>query len=101
MNFKVVATDVFMGQLKELDKKTRRIIETKIELIERNPYRFKPLVGYRLRLFRVRFNIENRESRLVYCVIEPDVVLLCILSRDKGYRELDGIIEKNLGNKDK
>ena len=87
MKFIVSGTRLIYKQLSKLDERARRIVEAKIELLELNPYRFKPLHGHGIKLFRIRLTIRLKEARLVYAVIEPDVVLLCFIDRDKDYRE--------------
>ena len=97
MKFFVRGTDRFYKQLDEFDKKFRQIIENKLLLLKENPYRFKSLHGYNLNLFRIRFTIQNKETRLIYAVIKPDVVLLCFIERKKDYKDLNkyiGAIEK-------
>ena len=94
MKFIVTGTRLFYNQLAELDRKAKRIVEEKIELLERNPYRFKALHGFNIRLFRIRLNLHNLETRLVYAVIKPEVILLCFIARNKDYRELQKLIKE-------
>ncbi len=92
MIFKIQVTHFALEQIQNLDEKTKRVVEDKVRLLKTNPYRYKRLHGYGLKLFRIRLKVQHKESRLVYTVIEPDVVLLCFLERDKDYRELERIV---------
>lgn len=94
MIFTIKGTDRFYKQLNELEEKSKRILKDKLDLLKENPYRFKKLQGRKLKLFRIRFNIKGKESRLVYAVIEPNVILICFLDRSKGYKELDRYIKE-------
>ena len=50
--------------------------------------------GYRLLLFRIRFEENHKAKRLIYLVDKPAVTLLCIIDRDKDYHDLDGTLER-------
>jgi mRNA-degrading endonuclease RelE of RelBE toxin-antitoxin system len=86
--FRIVPTKEFLEQAKQLDEKTKRIVDEKLDLLKENPYRFKSLYHKNLKLFRIRLNVQNKETRLVYAVIKPDVILLCFIERKKDYRDL-------------
>jgi len=94
MKFNIIPTKEFLKQAKELDKKTKRILSDKIKLLKVNPYRFKKIRGHKLKLFRVRFKIQSKDSRLVYIVIEPNIILLCFIARKKDYNDLSKYIRR-------
>tara|TARA_Y100000034_G_C6835735_1_gene377637 strand:- start:387 stop:683 length:297 start_codon:yes stop_codon:yes gene_type:complete len=95
MNYEAIPSDDFLDQLKHLDKKSRKIIKDKIELIEENPFRYKKIFSKsRLNVFRVRLKIQSKETRLIYVVIEPNVILVCLLERKKDYKDLDKYLKK-------
>lgn len=81
-------TQFFMEQLDLLDDKTKRILTDKLRLVKTNPYRYKRIHGYDLFLFRIRFEDRHKEKRLIYLVNKPYVKILCILDRDKEYKDL-------------
>lgn len=81
-------TQFFMKQLDLLDDKTKRILHDKLRLVKINPYRYKRIHGYNLFLFRIRFEDGHKEKRLIYLVDKPYVKILCILDRDKEYKDL-------------
>lgn len=94
MIFNLVATPRFSEQVENLDGKDKRIIESKLDLIKLNPYRFKSLHSKRFsKVFRVRPIIQNKETRLFYVVLEPNIIMVCLLGRKDDYRDL----EKYLG----
>jgi len=94
MKFNIEATDEFYKQLDELDEKTKRILDNKLQLLKENPYRFKKLQGYKLKLFRIRFNVHDKAVRLVYTIIEPNVVLICFIARKKDYKDLTNYLKQ-------
>lgn len=95
MSFKAIPSNDFLDQLKHLDKKSKRIIKNKIELIEENPYRYKRIHStYFSKTFRVRLKINNIETRLIYIVLEPNIILVCLLERKRNYKDLEKYLTK-------
>ena len=43
MTYKIEALEIFREQIKNLDGKSKRIIEEKVQLIKENPFRFKKI----------------------------------------------------------
>ena len=90
MEFKIIPSRVFNKQLSKLGTQTRQQIYKKIELLKENPYRNKKITSKRFnKLFRIRINVDKKEMRLIYVVIEPKVILACFLERKKDYKDLD------------
>ncbi|PIN70143.1 hypothetical protein COV93_02705 [Candidatus Woesearchaeota archaeon CG11_big_fil_rev_8_21_14_0_20_43_8] len=56
--------------------------------------RYAPIAKQYSLLFRVRLDIQSRETRLVYAIIEPNVMLVCLLSRKKVYKDLEKYLSK-------
>lgn len=82
-------------QLNELDEKSKKIIWEKIKLIEENPFRFKKIHSRLFRkVFRVRLSIRGKETRLVYVVLEPNIIIACLLERKNDYRGLEKCLKK-------
>ncbi len=95
MVFEPVATEYFIEQLGRLDEKTKRIIKSKIELIKSDPFRYKKIHSKTFsHIYRVRLNIENEESRLIYAVLGNRIVFVCILDRKHDYGDLEKHLEK-------
>ena len=95
MNYKIKALNIFKNQVAELTKKSRQIIYDKIQLIKQNPYRFKKIHSKNYsKVFRVRLNIEQKETRLIYTIIEPSIILVCLLDRKKDYKDLEKYLKK-------
>ena len=91
----IKATNLFKKQIKDLNKNSREMIHEKIELIKSNPYRFKKIHSKNFsKVFRVRFSIESKETRLIYIVIEPNIILICLLDRKGNYKDLEKYIKK-------
>ena len=94
MNYNVVSLGSFRKQVNKESEKSRKIIDDKIRLIEENPYRFKRIHSKKFgKAFRVRLNLDKREIRMVYVILEPNVILVCLLERKNNYKDL----EKYLG----
>ena len=71
-----------------------KLIEEKLKLAKIKPYRYKRIHGYKLFLFRIRFEDERKEKRVVYLVDKPFVKVLCILDRENEYKDLKKYLKK-------
>ena len=94
MNYELIPTEFFLKQLDGVSKQAASLINKKLRLIKTNPYRYKRIRGYNLFLFRIRFEDNRREKRLVYLVDKPKVIVLCILDRKKEYEDLKKYLQK-------
>ncbi len=95
MSFKIKALDFFLRQIEKLDEKSKRIIKQKIQIIKENPFKFKRIHSKRFnRVFRVRLNLKGKETRLIYVVLEPNIVIVCLLERKNDYRDLEKYLSK-------
>jgi len=95
MNHNIKSLEFFKKQIEKLDLRSRKIIYDKIQLIKQNPYRFKKIHSKKYsRVFRVRFSISGKEIRLIYVVIEPNIILVCLLDRKKDYTDLEKYLSK-------
>ena len=97
MKFELVATEFFIEQIEDLDKKSKDQIKEKIDLISSNPFRFKRIHAKTVNnVFRVRLNLQNNEIRLIYAVLSPNIVLVCLLDRKNNYTDLEKYLGKLL-----
>jgi mRNA-degrading endonuclease RelE of RelBE toxin-antitoxin system len=95
MNYDLVASELFLEQIKSLPGKYKKQIKNKIELIKQNPFRFKKIHSKRFSLaFRVRLSVEGKETRLVYVVLGSKIVLACLLDRSKDYKDMESHLSK-------
>jgi len=88
MDFIVKPTNLFLTQIGDLSPDARMALDRKLALAKLNPYRNKRIRGYSLFLFRIRFEDVRKEKRLIYLVDKPLIIPICILDRDKNYRDL-------------
>jgi len=88
MNYILVPTKFFLEQLDNLSFKSKQLLKEKLELLKSNPTRNKRILGYNLFLFRIRFADLRKEKRIIYLIKENKVKILCILNRDKNYKDL-------------
>ena len=97
MTFSVKATPYFIAQISQLSSHAKRMVAGKIALISENPYGFKRINSKQYsKVFRVRLKLDGKETRLIYVVLEPEVVLACLLERKNDYRDLEAALEKSL-----
>ena len=90
MNFIIIPSNSFNEHLREQNYKSRKIIYDKIQLIKENPYRFKKIHSRKFsRVFRVRLNLDKKEVRLIYVILELNIILVCLLDRKKDYKDLE------------
>ena len=95
MTFTVKATEFFIQQTEKLNEQSKRIIQNKIGLIKEDPYRFKRIHSKKFsKVFRVRLNLEGKETRLIYVVLEPNIIIACLLERKNDYRDLEKYLAK-------
>lgn len=95
MKYKLTALKYFQKQIEKLDKQSRRLIHEKIQLIKKNPYRYKKIHSKNYsKVFRIRFNIQNKETRLIYAIIKPNIILVCLLDRKKDYKDLEKYLKQ-------
>jgi len=95
MKFELVATEIFIEQIENLNKKSKEQIKKKIDLISSNPFRFKRIHSKTVpNLFRVRLNIQSNEMRLIYAVLSPNIILICLLDRKDDYTDLEKYLKE-------
>ncbi|MDO8625143.1 MAG: type II toxin-antitoxin system RelE/ParE family toxin [Candidatus Diapherotrites archaeon] len=95
MTFAVKLSPVLVEQLNSLDEKEKKTIWEKIKLIEENPFHFKKIHSQRFRkVFRVRLSIQGKETRLIYVVLEPNIIIACLLERKRDYKDLEKYLKK-------
>ncbi len=88
MEYEIKPSNFFLRQIDELSDEAKRIVENRLRLVKLNPFRNKRIYGYNLFLFRIRFEDQHREKRVIYLVDKSYVKILCILDRDKEYKDL-------------
>ena len=90
MKFEVVAGKDFKEQFDKLSGTQKQQIKKKVGLIEQNPFRFKALHSTLYsRVFRIRLDIDGKETRLIYVVLGLKIILVCLLDRNKEYTDLE------------
>jgi len=95
MTFELVASKTIREQVEKLSQKYKKQIDKKIVLIKQNPFRFKSIHSKLYsRVFRIRLNIEGKETRLIYAVLGSKIILVCLLDRTKGYEDLEKYLSK-------
>ena len=95
MTYEIVASRTFIKQIENLPSEYKEQIDKKIDLIKQNPFRFKTIhAGRYSRVFRVRLNIEGKETRLIYVVLGSKIIIACLLNRTDEYRDLEKYLER-------
>ncbi len=94
MEYILSPSNFFLEQVEELSDKAKRILDNKLIILKENPFHFKRIEGHNLFIFRIRFEDGQKEKRLIYLVDKPKVFLLCILDRDKEYKDLKKYLRK-------
>ena len=95
MRYSVISSKDFKKQFDKLNDKSKRIIYDKIQLIKENPFKYKKIHS-RLysKVFRIRLKIQSKEIRLIYVIINPNIILVCLLDRKKDYQNLEKYLKK-------
>lgn len=94
MEYFIKPSYFFLEQIDELSDEAAKLIDKKLKLAKISPYRYKRIQGYGLFLFRIRFEDNRKEKRVVYLVDKPYIKVLCILDRKKGYKDLKKYLKK-------
>ena len=94
MDYILKPSNFFLQQVEELSDEAAKLIEEKLKLAKINPFRYKRIHGYKLFLFRIRFEDNRKEKRVIYLVDKPDIKILCILDRDKEYKDIKKYLKK-------
>lgn len=95
MSYEIAATKIFLEQIEKLNAKNKKQIENKIDLIKQNPFRFKAIHSKLFsRVFRVRLNIDSKETRLIYILLGSKIILVCLLDRSGDYKDLESYLAK-------
>ena len=95
MRYEAVPSRFFREQISKLSNKDKEIIKGKIELIELNPYRFKAIHSKKFsKVFRVWLNLSGKKTRMIYVIIEPRIIIACLILRKKDYKDLEKYLEK-------
>ena len=95
MEYEIIPSKFFLEQIHELSDEAAKLIEKKLHLVKINPYRFKRIEGYKLFLFRIRFEDERKEKRVIYLVDKPKIKILCILDRSGEYKQLRKFLKRH------
>ena len=95
MEYEIIPTKFFLEQLDDISDEAAKLIEEKLLLAKINPFRFKKIEGYKLFLFRIRFEDDRKEKRVVYLVDKPQVKVLCILDRSSEYKQLRKFLKRH------
>jgi mRNA-degrading endonuclease RelE of RelBE toxin-antitoxin system len=96
MEYEIKPSHFFLQQSEDLSDQAARIVEDRLRLLKINPFRNKRIEAYNLFLFRIRFEDNRKEKRIIYLVDKPYVKIICILDRDKEYNDLRKYL-KSLG----
>ena len=95
MEYELIPTEFFLGQIEDLSDEAAKLIEEKLKLVRINPFRYKRIEGYNLFLFRIRFEDERKEKRIIYLVDKPKVRISCILDRSSEYKQLRKFLKRH------
>ena len=95
MIYYIKSSNQFKKQFDELDEKYKKIVYEKIKLIKQNPFRNKRINSKLFsRVFRIRLNINKKETRLIYVILNQNILLVCFLDRKKDYKNLEKYLKK-------
>ena len=94
MEYEIIPSKFFLEQLDEISDDAAKLIEGKLLLAKANPYRFKKIEGYKLFLFRIRFEDDRKAKRIIYLVDKPRIKVLCILDRSSEYKMLRKFLKR-------
>lgn len=95
MSYNIITLDRFIKQVSKLNKEDKKRVYDKIQLIKENPFRFKHIKSDSYpHTFRVCLSIQRKETKLIYVIIKPDIILVCLMDRKKEYKDLENNLKK-------
>lgn len=94
MAYTLKPTNFFLEQLDDISDEAAELIEKKLKLVKINPFRNKRIKGYKIFLFRIRFKDRRKEKRVVYALDREYIKVLCILDRDKDYKDMKKYLKR-------
>jgi len=95
MEFEIMMTGFFRGQIGNLDVKSKRILLDKVRLIKLNPFRYKRLHSNEFsRVYRIRLTVNDKSVRMIYAIIGNKIWIVCLDDRDNDYKNLDNYLRK-------
>lgn len=95
MIFEIRTTEMFIDQIEKLNQNDKTLIKNKLIILKQNPYRNKRIRSKKFsKVFRIRLNLSGKETRLIYVVIEPNIILVCLLERKNDYKDLEKYLNK-------
>jgi len=90
MKYRLSPTKLFLKQLLDFNESEHSKIKAKLLLAKQNPYRYKSVHSKEFsKVFRIRITIESKEMRIVYTLVRDKIIIVCIIDRDKGYKDLE------------
>lgn len=91
--FELLFSRYFIGQWESYSSDTQELLNSKFSLISTNPFRFDRHKGYK-GVYKIKLDIENKYSRLMYIAHYPDqksITILGIFPRSRNYNDFDRI----------
>lgn len=92
MTYELIPEELFKKQIKELSKKSQTQLLKKLIYTKQHPFSNKSLIGFKIKLFRIRFKDNNIEKRVIYTIKRNQILLLTILERKHDYKELKQVL---------
>ena len=95
LDYNIYFTKFFKSQVSKLNEKEKRIIKSKIELLKRDPTRFKKLQSYKNE-FEIKISVQNNYSRLIFALYEPDknsITMFGIFKRKNDFKDFKSFYE--------
>lgn len=77
-----------LKQIEALNDKDFYLIESKLNILKTNPYRFKRLKT-KIPLWSLRIGLSGVSSRLIYTIDGQKVIALFIMRRKEGYKQIE------------
>ena len=65
MEYIIKPSHFFLQQVGELSNEAAKLLEEKLKLLKINPFRYKRIHAYNLFLFRIRFEDNQKEKRVI------------------------------------
>ena len=96
-DFRLSHTKFFLKQFKELTEKEKDLVNSKLDILKQNPFRYKKLNGYK-NTFEIKITLNQNYSRLIYATYMPEknyITIFGIFKRKDEFKDFKRYLENN------
>lgn len=94
MTFKLIIRKEFRNQLDNYDKVFQILIRNRIKYLSINPHKYTMLASHKLLLNTIKVSNGFNDIRIVFKIIENNVVILILYNWDDGLEHIQSLYKE-------